>query len=321
MVSRMRSLWRNLVYRGRVEHDLDEEVGGAFELLVEEKVRAGMSPAAARRAATIELGRLESIKAQVREVRAGAFVEALLQDMRYGVRLLFRSPLFSLFATASLALGIGATAAIFALFDGIVLRQLPVPGADRLVLLSFGPGGNFNYSLPYPHFEQIRARNTTLSGVFATNPFGRVTVGVSGQADIAEGIYVTGDYHSTLGLAPGAGRLLGRDDDRHGQAVAVLNHGYWQRRFGGRADIIGTTVTLNSVPFTIVGVEPAGFFGTEVGRPYDIAVPMRAIELLSEGKPLWNEAFATWIHIMGRRQPGVSLAAAERELKVIFAQV
>ena len=322
MVSRMRSLWRNLVHRGRIEGDLDDEVHAAFELLVDEKIRSGLSIAEARRAAAIELGQVHSIKAQVREVRAGALVEALLQDIRYGARLLFRSPLFSAFAVASLALGIGATAAIFVLFDGIVLQRLPVPEPDRLILLSFGPaGGNFNYSLPYPHFDQIRARNTTLSGVFAMNPFGRVTVGVRGQADIAEGIYVTGDYHRTLGLAPAVGRLLRRDDDRPGQTVAVLSYAYWQRRFGGRADIVGTTVTLNAVPFTIIGVEPSGFTGTEVGRPYDIALPMRAIEVLSEGKPLWNEAFATWIYIMGRLKPGVSFAAAERELKVIFAQV
>lgn len=318
----MRSLWNNLVHGRRVDRDLDDEVRAAFDLLVEEKMRAGLSVTAARRAATIEMGRVDSITAQIREVRSGAFLEALLQDMRCGVRLLVRSPLFSAFAAASLALGIGATAAIFALFDGIVLRKLSVPEPERLVVLSFGPaGGNFNYSLPYPHFEQIRARNTTLSGVFAMNPFGRVTLGIRGQADMAQGIYVTGDYHSTLGLAPGVGRLLGRDDDRPGQAVAVLSHAYWQRRFGGRTDIVGTTLSLNTVPFTIVGVEPPGFFGTEVGRPYDIAIPMRAIEALSEGKPLWDEAFATWIYIMGRLKPGVSLVDAERELEVIFAQV
>ncbi len=203
MVSHVRSLWRNLVHRRRVERDLDDEVRGAFDLLVEEKVHAGMSAAAARRAATIELGRVESIKAQVQEARAGAFVETLLQDVRYGVRLLARTPLFTIFAAASLALGIGATSAIFSLFDGLVLRKLPVPEPDRLVVLSFGPaGGNFNYSLPYPHFDQIRARNTTLAGVFAINPFGRVTVGHRGQAETADGTYVTGDYYRTLGLAP-----------------------------------------------------------------------------------------------------------------------
>src|SRR5688572_33127777 len=112
MVSRVRSLWRNLVRRSQVERDLDDEVRGAFELLVDEKIRDGLSRADAGSAATIELGQVDSVKAQVRDIRAGAFVEALLQDIRYGVRLLWRSPLFTLFAAASLAFGIGGTGAI-----------------------------------------------------------------------------------------------------------------------------------------------------------------------------------------------------------------
>ena len=104
--------------------------------------------------------------------------------------------------------------------------------------------------------------------MFATYPFGRVSVAFRGEPDIAEGIYVTGDYYTTLRLAPAAGRLLDANDDRSGVAVAVLGHRYWQRRFGGRHDVIGAAVTLNGIPFTVVGVEPATFAGTEVGRPY-----------------------------------------------------
>jgi predicted permease len=319
---RLRNLWRNIVHRDRAERDLHDELHALHDLLASEKIGAGMAPAAARRAAGIELGRVESIKEQVRHARAGAHWAAFVQDVRYGVRLLVRSPVFTVFAVASLALGIGATAAIFALFDGIVLRTLPVPDPDRLVVASFGgPNGRFNYSLPYPQFEQIRDRSTTLAGLFATNPFGRVTVAMGGEPDVAEGVYVTGDYYETLRLAPSIGRLLGPLDDRPGQAVAVLNHAYWQRRFGGRVDIVGRSLTLNGVPFTIVGVEPAGFSGTEVGRPHDISIPMRAIEMLSENKPLWTAASATWIYMMGRLKPGATIEQAEREARHIFAQV
>ena len=321
-LNRLRSLWRNVVHRRRVEHDLDAEVRATFDMLVDDHVSRGMAPADARRAATLALGRTESIKEQVRDVRAGAYWDAFRQDVRFGVRLLVRSPLFTIFAVMSLALGIGATAAIFSLFDGIVLRKLSVPEPDRMVVASFGgPNGRFNYSMPYPHFEQIRQRNTTLTGIFAMYPFGRVTVGVQGEADAAEGMYVTGDYHQTLGLIPAAGRLLGPADDRPGQAVAVLNHAYWQRRFGGRTGVLGTTVTLNQLPFTVVGIEPQGFSGTEVGRPYEIAVPMRALEMMSENRPSWDGAFSTWIYMMGRMKPGVTLTGAEAELKGIFAQV
>ena len=257
----------------------------------------------------------------IHDVKAGALVSAWALDFRHALRLLRRSPLFTAFAVASLALGIGAAGAIFQLFDAIVLKKLPVPEPGQMVVASFGGNGRFNYSMPYPHFEEIRQRNTTLAGIFATNPFGRVNVGYRGEAIVAEGTYVSGDYYSTLRLTPSLGRLLDANDDRPGIAVAVLSHRYWQRRFGGRADIIGAPITLNAIPFTIVGVEPEGFVGTEVGRPYDLSIPMRARDTLDEGGPLWNAAFATWIYMMGRMKPGVTLAEAERELKTIFAQV
>ena len=183
------------------------------------------------------------------------------------------------------------------------------------------PGANYNYSLPYPQFEQIRERTTTLESVFAMYPFGRVTVGFRGEPHIAEGIHVTGDYYGTLRLTPPLGRLIDLADDRPGVAVAVLSHRYWQRHFGGRSDVSGATVRLNELPFTVIGVEPADFTGTEVGRPYDISIPMRARDVLSEGKPLWTEPLATWIYMMARLKPGVTTAAAEEETKTIFSQV
>jgi len=322
LIPRMLSLWRNIVHRDRVDRDLDDEVQALFEMLVQEKMRAGLTAADARRLASIQLGQVDALKGNVRDVRAGALISAFFRDVRFGVRLLARSPVFTVFAIASLALGIGATTAIFTLFDAVVLRKLPVPEPDRLVVASFGgPRGRFNHSLPYPHFERIEERNTTLDGLFATYPFGRVTLTVDGKPEIAEGIYVTGDYYRTLRLTPALGRLLGPDDDRPGRAVAVLSHAYWQRRFAGRPAAGGAAVSLNGVPFTVVGVEPEGFAGTEVGRSYDISVPMRALELLSEGKPLWNEAFATWIYMMGRMKPGISISEAEAEMRTIFAQV
>ena len=142
-----------------------------------------MSPDEARRAATIQLGRTESLKEQVRDVKAGAFVDGWIQDVRYALRLLRRGPLFAVFAIGSLALGIGATGAIFSLFDGIALRRLNVPEPDRLVVASWGkPGARFNYSLPYPQFEAISQRSTTLEAVCWLSPFGRVAVTREGRA-------------------------------------------------------------------------------------------------------------------------------------------
>jgi predicted permease len=236
--------------------------------------------------------------------------------------MLRRGPVFTVFAVASLALGLGAAGAIFSLYDAIVWRELPVRDPGRLVVVSFGaPGRSFNYSLPYPQVAAIRERSTTIEGVFLVNPFGKVSVTARGEADVVEGLYVGGDYYRTLDLAPAAGRLLTADDDRPTTAVAVISHAYWRRRFGMRPDVAGMAVRLNGVPFTIVGVEPAGFAGAEVGRPTDIAVPLRARDLLSEGPPLWNHAFATWVYAMGRLRPGATIEQAEHEANVIFQQV
>ncbi len=319
---KLRALLRNLLQRDRVRRELDDEVGTAYDLLVKEKERSGLDPQAARRAAAIEFGRVDRVVEEIRDVKAGAAFDAWAQDFRQAFRLLRRSPVFTAFAVASLALGIGAVGAIFQLFDAVVLRKLPVPEPGQMVLASFGgPNGRFNNSLPYPHFEEIRRSNTTLAGVFATSTFDRVNVTFRGEPDIAQGIYVSGDYYTTLRLTPAAGRLIAAGDDRPGAEAAVLSYRYWQRRFGGRTDVIGAAVHAQQRPFTIVGVEPASFAGTEVGRPYDISVPMRALDRLAEGGPPWNAAFATWIYVMGRLKPGVTLAEAEGELKTIFARV
>ena len=322
MLTRIRTLWRNLVHRDRVERELDDEVRAALEMLIEEHRQAGMSPDEARRAAAIQIGRTESLKERIRDVKAGAFLETWVQDVRYAVRLLRRSPAFAVFAIGSLALGIGATGAIFSLFDGIALRRLNVPEPDRLVVASIGkPGARFNYSLPYPQFVAISQRSTTLDAVCWLTPLGRVAITVKGEPEAAEGLYVSGDYYRTLRLTPALGRLIDRADDRTGQTVAVLNHAYWQRRFGGRTDVIGTTIALNKVPFTIIGVEPSGFSGTEVGRPYDVSIPLQASPALNEGRPPLRGAFSTWLYVLARLKPGVTLAAAEQEARTIYAQV
>jgi predicted permease len=321
-VQRLRSFWRNLVHRGRVERELDDELRGALEMLVEEHRQAGMSPHEARRAATIQLGRTELLKERIRDVKAGAFVDGWIQDVRYALRLLRRGPIFAVFAIGSLALGIGATGAIFSLFDGIALRRLNVPEPDRLVVASWGkPGGRYNYSLPYPQFVAISERSTTLEAVSWHYPFGRVAVSVEGAAESADGVYVSGDYYRTLRLTPALGRLIDRSDDRLGQTVAVLNHAYWQRRFGGRTDVIGTSIALNQVPFTIIGVEPPGFSGTEVGRPHDVSIPVQASPALNEGRPPHRGPFTTWIYVLARLKPGGTLATAQQETNGIFAQV
>ena len=212
---------------------------------------------------------------ETRAVWGWPAIEALGQDVRYGLRLLGRSRAFAMFAVASLALGIGATTAIFTLFDAIVIQQLPVREPDRLVALSFGRDpARSNSILPYPQFASMREGNRTLDGLFATAGPNRIAVAVNGHAALASRLYASGDYYTVLGLQPALGRLLTIDDDRPGNAVAVISYPYWQARFGGSAAVIGSGILINQVPFSIVGVEPRGFFGTSVGSTNDVTIPM-----------------------------------------------
>lgn len=147
------------------------------------------------------------------------------QDARYGVRLAGRSPVFSLFVVASLALGIGATGAIFSLYEALVLRELPVPQPDRLVTMSFAMRGYpSNNNMPYPHFAAMRDRSTTLAGLFGYTGIGRISVTARGAAELGTGLLASGDYYRTLGLQPALGRLLTGEDDRTANPVAVLSY-------------------------------------------------------------------------------------------------
>ncbi len=156
MLSRLRSLWRNLSRRDRVDRDLDDEVRAVFDILVDEKIRAGLSLEAARRAATLELGRVDSITQQVREARAGATLDALLKDVRYGARTLRANPGFTLVVVLSLAVGIGANSALFAVANALLLRTLPVPDVDRLKLVRIESPTSVAPRFSYPFFEQMR---------------------------------------------------------------------------------------------------------------------------------------------------------------------
>jgi putative ABC transport system permease protein len=249
--------------------------------------------------------------------------EALIQDLRLGIRLIARNRAFAAFGVLSLALGIGATSAVFSLFEAIVLRPLPVREPERLVVLSFAmPGQSPNSNLPYPQFERMRIDGQTLDGLFAWTRIPRISVEVGESTELASAAGVTGDYHRTLGLQAALGRLLTPEDDRPGHAaVAVISHGYWRRRFGGSTSVVDRALSINQVPFAVVGVEPANFRGVTVGSSPDVTVPIRALDLLRESPAPWDEPFATWIEVMGRRKAGVSLPEAGQDLNLIFRRV
>jgi predicted permease len=319
-VARLAAFWRNLRHRDRVERDLDDEVREIFALLVDEKIRAGLGPADARRAATLELGRVETVKDSVRDVRAGAFADTLALDVRYAVRLLQRDPVFALTAALSLAIGIGATTAVFTAANGLLFRTAPgVADPDRVVDVT-RTNGQFGVNLiSGPNYQDIRARTTTLEGVYAYRPsLVPVNVegaGATGGGEPAFGNVVSTNYFTVLGVRAAIGRVFeARENDQLGaDPIVVLSHQFWTRRFNADPAIVGQTVRLNTYPYSVIGVAREGFLGTTVIAP-DLWVPSGARPFTDGGV---NVRFAAAALVGGRLKPNVSRAQAAAEIDAI----
>jgi predicted permease len=312
---RLRTLWRNLVHRDRVDRDLDDEMRAYLDLVSDEHLARGKDPDAAARAARIDLGGLQQLTERVREARMGAGVQTLWQDLRYGVRLLRRAPSFAAAAILSLALGIGATSAVFGLLDALQLRSLPVPQAYDLADIRLeGPRccrhTGRNRQVTVPLWEEIRRHQQAFSALFAFADT-RFNLAPQGEVRYVEGLFVSGDFFPVLGVAPALGRTLTREDDRPGCANpgAVISHALWQTEFGGRPDILTQAIRLRTASHPIVGVMPPHFFGVEVGRRFEVALPICASG--------FDRADHWWLAVMGRLKPGWTSAQADAHLKTI----
>jgi predicted permease len=268
-------------------------------------------------------------------------MNTLLQDLRYGFRMLLKQKGVSAVALLSLALGIGANTALFSIVDAMLLKMLPVKEPERLVLFkSVAPRefsvGSYNgssntdeatgqrtmTSFAYQSYQRMREQKGPMSDIFA---FGGVGLNLSadGQAEVANGQAVSGNYYSALGVQPAAGRLLTDEDDKpNAPAVAVLSHRYWEKRFGGDPSVIGKQINLNNLAFTIVGVSGKGFDGTMgVGTTQDVTIPL-ALEpqLYPDPKRSYTVGNVWWLRIMGRLQPGATREQAQAQLENSFHQ-
>ena len=242
----------------------------------------------------------------------------MLQDFRLALRSLRATPVVTAVAVLSLALGIGANTAIFSLVDGLLLRSLPVLEPEQLTILLRGPNGG---AWTYPIWNQLRERPELFNGVFATGP-DRFNLARAGETEFVEGIWASGGMFTTLGVPAIAGRTFTDADDRvhPDAAVVVLSYDFWQRRFSGAADVVGRTLTLDRVPFTIVGVTAPGFFGPEIGRTFDVAIPLGA-EPLIRGRDSLLDRSAWWLSIMARLKPGQTIEMATAALRGVQPQI
>ena len=265
-------------------------------------------------------------------------VESVFRDLRFTLRNMGRSPGLAMVIALSLALGIGANTAIFSLIHAVMMKSLPVQDPERLVMLHWhgdawprglnqsGRGGPNNpaykaasRSQAYPFFQAVRNETALFDAVFAFAPLGaernNVTLAADGGGERVDGEMVSGEYFRGLGVSPAFGRLIAIDDERAAAQVAVISHAYWTRRFGAEPGAVGQAITVNHVPFTIIGVTPPGFFGVEPGRSPDVFVPMlNLMELVPWGfrpanTPSLLDARGYWWHRSWRASTRASTSA------------
>jgi len=321
---RLRSLFR----REQVERELDEELRFHIEQRAAAEAADGKPPDEARYVALRKFEGLEQQKEDCRSMRGVSWFENAVQDLRYALRMLRRSPGISAAAILSLALGIGANTAIFSLLNAVVMRPLPVPQPEQLVQLTYtypaqGAGANnWNSYFGYPHFEHFRDQSKTLASIFCGTRAGRVSVAAGGASGIALADAYTSSFFAVLGLSPQRGRFFAPEEDRADASVAVLSDGYWRRRFGADPSIVGATVNINRIPFTVIGVTPSGFSGIQVGSPPDLWVPLRALDRIGQrDDERWIAPFNSWLTLGARLRPEVSTAQAQTELDGIHRRL
>ena len=325
--------------RDRLDDELRNEIAQHIELRRQQLIDEGTDPREAAYEARRMFGNVTAIREETREMWTFRWIETLLQDTRFGARLLRRSPVFTVAAVASLAIGIGSAAAVFSLADGLLFRQLPVRSPQELVLFRWlsGPesafpslngfGNQYETETSSTSFSRgaFDAMTTQLAGqvdLFAFADLSRANVTVEGRPDTAFAQVVSGGYFNVLGITPAAGRLLGPSDDQPDAVPAVvIGYDFWQRRFGGSADVIGKPILLNGISFTVAGVLPKGFSGTmQVAQPCDVMLPRSAYEAVTRDGNDPDDPNYWWVLMMGRLKPGVTIDQIRSSADLLLKQ-
>jgi len=319
-----------LFHPKQFDDELGEEMRGHIERLVEEGIRTGLSHRDARKYAARRFGNGTIVQEQSKEVWIYRWLETLIQDIRYGLRMIARSPGFAAVAVLSLALGVGANTAIFTVIDALMLKALPVREPSRLVdveLADYKIGDFTVASLSYPAYARLRDDNQVFDGILASGNGGPIQFvmsgsGGSGQVESASLKLVSGNYFTTLGVPALIGRTLSEEDDRvgAGNPVAVVSNDYWKRRFNRDPSVVGKSFDLTDTSFTIIGVLPAGFFGTQVGDSPEMFAPLAIQPLLAHGESMLDKASSHWLSLMARLKPGMSNTEAEANSNTIYRQ-
>jgi predicted permease len=312
--------FQRLSKTGRMEKELDAELRFHFESQVEDKVHAGLSEAEARRATRIEFGGLEQIKQDCRESRGTLWLVSILQDLRFGARILAKSPGFSLTAIVVLALGIGVSTLAFSLYNIAALQSLPVRDPATVVRIQRRSPENINPGVPYASIAYYRDNAKSLSAVMAT--MGAAPLVLNQDEQRVSATFVSSNYFSELGGSAATGRLFdAARDDTASAPVCILSFRLWQRKFDSDPSIVGKAIRLGGKPTTVIGVSSEAFASLGTDNP-DIWLPLLQHPYFVEGsKPLADPNFGGLIGMWGRLTPGVSRSSAEQELLSLTNQL
>jgi predicted permease len=313
-VSRARALFLRLIEpftRSRRERDFAEELQSHLAMHIEDNLRAGMSPEAARRHALLKLGGVEQARESYRDRARLPGVERVLQDLRIGARMLRRNPTFTAIAVLTLALGVGANAAIFSVVNAVLLRPLPYPDPERLVLVwaTNTRSGDTEDVASYPDVEEWRSQSTSFEGMAAFTSRAATLVG-GDQAELVPALQVMPGFLETLGVGPAIGRAFRDDDQISDTRVALLGDSAWKNRFAGRAGVLGQTLRINEETHTVIGVMPPGF-------KVSPADPEEVYTVL----PRETNRNHGYLRTVARLKPGVSRASAQAEMDGITGRI
>ncbi|MGH9370815.1 MAG: ABC transporter permease [Vicinamibacterales bacterium] len=250
------------------------------------------------------------------------FVEGHMQDLRDAFRALRATPVVTIVAVLSLALGIGANTAIFSILDSLLIRALPVENPQRLHIV--GVGAEVRNTWTNPIWEQFRERQSLFDGAFAWSST-RFNMAQGGPTEFVDGVWASGRYFDVLGVPAVLGRTFTEADDARGGGpdgpVAVISYNFWQRRLGGAADAIGRPLTVERVPFTVIGVTPPAFFGVDVGRTFDVAIPIGTEPLIRGRESSLDRRSNWWLNVMLRLKPDQDREAGNTAVRGVHPQI
>jgi putative ABC transport system permease protein len=322
--------WRRFRKRAWWDAERVREIECHIEIEIDENIARGLPPAQAVAAAYRKFGNPALIREDIHRMNTVSWFEEPLADLRHAFRLLRLNPGFFAVAALSLILGIGANAAIFQLLDVVRLRMLPVRQPEQLARIKIAENphccsGHFSgrvQDLTSAQWQQIQKLQQAFAGIFAWSS-ARFNLTERGEARFADGVWVSGEFFNTLGLKPMLGRLITAQDDHPGCGLseAVISYGFWQREFGGDPQVIGKSLLLEGHRLSVVGVTPASFFGLEVGRNFDVALPLCAEAVMAGEHTHMDKRSDWWLGANGRLKPGWTLARAGAQLQSISRAV